>query len=72
MKKNENILDIESRIDKGIWEKLKDTKKNLKLEEERKEEALRQKKIKERIEREKNKSFEELFEESNLDWKKFK
>lgn len=59
-------------LNKDVMEKLKLQKQHLKEQEEKQkqEEAIR-KKEEARL-REKNKSFEELLTESDMDWKKFK
>jgi hypothetical protein len=55
-----------------IMEKLRETQKQLSKEETEKKEAEEAKKREERRLKEKNKSFEELLNESGMDWKKFK
>ena len=71
-KKEDKPATLGDVINKDILEKLKTQQKEMKEQEEKQkqEEALR-KKEEQRL-REKNKSFEELLTESNMDWKKFK
>ncbi|UOE92268.1 YqkE family protein [Alkalihalobacillus sp. LMS39] len=71
-KQNDSFGDLSERLSEDIMKKLKDTSVTLKEAEKQKEENERQKRIQEKREREKNKSFEELLEESNLDWRNFK
>lgn len=71
-KQNDSIGDLSERLSEDIMKKLKDTSVTLKEAEKQKEEDERLKRIQEKREREKNKSFEELLEESNLDWRNFK
>lgn len=59
-------------INSDILAKLRETQKELSQAEQVKKEAEEEKKREERKLREKNKSFEELLGESNLDWKKYK
>lgn len=71
-KKEDKPATLGDLINEDIMEKLKAQQKQLKEQEEKQkqEEALR-KKEEQRL-REKNKSFEELLTESDMDWKKFK
>lgn len=59
-------------LNQDVMEKLKAQKQQLKEEEEQKKQAELQRKKEEQRLREKNKSFEELLSESEMDWKKFK
>ncbi|CDQ17848.1 Protein of unknown function [Halobacillus karajensis] len=52
--------------------KLKSKKTELKQQAEKREEQEKKHRIEERKRREANKSFEELLNESDLDWKSFK
>lgn len=52
--------------------KLKSTKKDLRKREKEQIAAEQARKRKEREQREKNKTFEQLLAESDLDWKQFK
>jgi hypothetical protein len=74
MKKNKNSeqTTIKDSLNESVFAQLKQKKKDLEKEEvERKEEEMRRKAEEKRI-REKNKSFEELLNESDLSWKEFK
>ncbi|WP_101844158.1 YqkE family protein [Halobacillus sp. Marseille-P3879] len=55
-----------------VLKQLQKKKTELKQQEQEKEEKERQSRLKKKKEREANKSFEELLNESALDWKKFK
>ncbi|WP_428909004.1 YqkE family protein [Niallia sp. Krafla_26] len=55
-----------------LVKELKDTKKELEMKEEQKKKAEEEKKREERRLKEKNKSFEELLNESDFNWKDFK
>lgn len=72
VKKEDKPATLGDLINKDIMEKLKAQQKQLKEQEEKQkqEEDLR-KKEEQRL-REKNKSFEDLLTESNMDWTKFK
>lgn len=59
-------------LNEEMVEQLKHAKKNLSKQEKERKEAAEEQKRQERREREKNKSFEQLLSESELDWKKFK
>lgn len=59
-------------LNEEIMQQLKDTKKTLAEQEKAKRVAEEERKRWERKEREKNKTFEQLLSESNLDWKQFK
>ncbi|KAB7708849.1 DUF3886 domain-containing protein [Bacillus aerolatus] len=65
-------LTLKDTLNAGVLEQLKEKQKKLKAEEEEKQAAAEQKKREERRQRERNKSFEELLNESSMDWKKFK
>jgi spore cortex formation protein SpoVR/YcgB (stage V sporulation) len=69
---NEQAVTLRDRIGKDALEKLKEASRTMREEEEKRQAAEREKKIAEQKAREKNKSFAELFEESTLDWRKFK
>ncbi|WLR49688.1 YqkE family protein [Bacillus tianshenii] len=70
--KQDDALHLGDRLDGNVFAKLKEKQKELQAVEKQREEEEKQRRIQERKEREKNKSFEELFEESNLDWRKYK
>ncbi len=59
-------------LDPKLIEQLKATKKALESEQEEKRQEQEKKKNEERRLKEKNKSFEELLNESPLNWKSFK
>ncbi|SDJ66105.1 YqkE family protein [Sediminibacillus albus] len=63
---------LKDRLDAELLTQLTSKKHQLKNEQQQKQELERQKKIEARKQREANKSFEELLQESNMDWKKFK
>ncbi|MCD7033276.1 YqkE family protein [Metabacillus sp. GX 13764] len=71
-KKQEKETILKDYLNQDLLKKLQSMKTDLKTEEAQKEEAARQAKLKELKEREKNKSFEELLNESDMNWKKFK
>ncbi|HZH59275.1 MAG TPA: YqkE family protein [Metabacillus sp.] len=70
--KDDQSVSVSDHLNSDLLEQLKAVKKGLTKEQEEKEAALKQKRIAERKQREKNKSFEELFNESSLSWKDFK
>lgn len=59
-------------LNQDVMEKLKAQKQQFKEAEEQKKQAELQRKKEEQRLREKNKSFEELLSESEMDWEKFK
>ncbi|KAA0550360.1 DUF3886 domain-containing protein [Bacillus sp. BGMRC 2118] len=68
---NDKLL-LHDRLQGDLVEKLKAKQKSLREDQERKnEEELARKREEARL-REKNKSFEELLNESSLDWNKYK
>ncbi|MEC2075775.1 YqkE family protein [Metabacillus fastidiosus] len=71
-KKDDSTVQLEDHLESDLLKQLKAVKSNLTKQQEEKEEALRQQKIKERKEREKNKSFEDLLNESSLNWEEYK
>ncbi|MET3696198.1 uncharacterized protein DUF3886 [Bacillus oleivorans] len=70
--KNDQDSSLKDRLNPEILKKMQETKLELKEIEKKKAEAEEARKREERMYREKNKSFEELLNESNLDWKKYK
>ncbi len=70
--KDDQAVSLSDHLNRDLVEQLKAVKKDLTKEQEEKEAALEQQRIAERKQREKNKSFEELFNESSLSWKDFK
>ncbi|MBE4910380.1 YqkE family protein [Bacillus luteolus] len=71
-KQNDDKVSLGDFLNKDIVAKLKETQKELKEVEQRKAEAELEKQKEERRLREKNKSFEELLNESNLKWNEYK
>ncbi|MBM7569754.1 YqkE family protein [Aquibacillus albus] len=63
---------LKERLSGDILSQLSSKKGSLKREEEQKKDRKRKEKIEARKRKEANKSFEQLLEESELDWKKFK
>ncbi|GGM22314.1 hypothetical protein GCM10011351_05260 [Paraliobacillus quinghaiensis] len=75
MRKEKNQKDstgLKDRLDPELFQALQGKKQQLKQAEANKLEQQRQQQIKVRKRKEANKSFDELLEESELDWKKFK
>ncbi|MBP2240759.1 putative caspase-like protein [Cytobacillus eiseniae] len=71
-KKADKPVTLGDMLNQELMEKLKDTKQQLKAAEDKQKEEEEQRKKEERRLREKNKSFEELLGESNMNWKEFK
>lgn len=71
-KVEDDKLLLGERLQGDLIEKLKAKQKSLREEENRKQEEELARRREEARLREKNKSFEELFNESSMDWKKFK
>lgn len=72
IQKKDDQITIGDQIEGNIFQQLKDKKNELQMVEQQRLEEEKQRKIEEAKLREKNKSFEELFSESNLSWKDFK
>jgi hypothetical protein len=71
-KKDEAAVTLKDIINPDLMKQLKEQQNQLKAaEEKRKEEEERQKREERRL-KEKNKSFEELLNESGMNWKEFK
>jgi hypothetical protein len=71
-KQEKETISVGDQLNSALVKQLQEKKKQLATtEEKRKEEELARKKEEAR-QREKNKSFEELFSESSLSWKEFK
>lgn len=68
----DDSLKLGDRINQDIMSQLRQKQKELTEAEHAKKEAEEARKREERKQREKNKSFEELLGESNLDWKNYK
>lgn len=71
-KKQEAELTLKNSINGDIFEQLKQKKAELEKVESVKKEEERLREIEEKKQREKNKSFEELLNESNMNWKNYK
>ncbi|MCM3566713.1 YqkE family protein [Neobacillus mesonae] len=71
-KKDDSSLTLKDMINPDLIKKLKDQQNELKVEEEKRKEQEEQRKREERRLKEKNKSFEELLNESSMNWKEFK
>lgn len=71
-KKEESAITLGDRLNQDLFNQLKVKQQELKVAEERKKEEEEQKKREERKLKDKNKSFEELFNESNMNWQDFK
>ncbi|PLR76392.1 DUF3886 domain-containing protein [Bacillus sp. V3-13] len=70
--KEDKAVTLGDMLNQDLMEKLKEKQKELKSEEIRKQEEEAERKREERRLKEKNKSFAELLQESDLDWKKYK
>jgi hypothetical protein len=68
----DEALTLGDMISKDLFNQLKDKQHELKAAEEKRNEAEEEKKRQERKLKEKNKTFEELLAESNMNWKEFK
>lgn len=68
----EDLLTLRDTLNAGVLEQLKIKQKELKEQEQQQKEAEEKRKKEERRQREKNKSFEELLNDSSMDWTKFK
>lgn len=71
-KKDESAITLKDLINSDLMKQLKEQQDQLKAEEVRKIEEEEQRKREERRLKEKNKSFEELLNESGMNWKEFK
>ncbi|WP_462412109.1 YqkE family protein [Neobacillus sp. Marseille-QA0830] len=71
-KKDEAAVTLKDRMDPNVLKQLTEQRERLKAEEAKLLEAEEQKKREERRLKEKNKSFEELLNESGMNWKEFK
>lgn len=69
---DESVITLGDMLNQDLMKKLKETQKELKASEERKLQEEEERKREERRLKEKNKTFEELLNESNTDWRKFK
>jgi hypothetical protein len=71
-KKEDSAVTLKDMINPELLKQLKNQQEELKAVEERKREAEEQRKREERRLKEKNKSFEDLLNESGMNWKEFK
>ena len=71
-KKDDPAVTLKDLINPDLMKQLKEQQDQLMLEEERRKEAEEARKREERRLKEKNKSFEELLNESGMNWKEFK
>ncbi|RDU34987.1 DUF3886 domain-containing protein [Neobacillus piezotolerans] len=71
-KKEDKPLTLGDMLNQDLVNKLKNRQQELKAEEARKAEEEEVRKREERRLREKNKSFEDLLNESGMNWKEFK
>ncbi|WP_138416826.1 YqkE family protein [Aquibacillus sediminis] len=71
-KNEEQANGLKDRLNPELLSALQNKKTTLKQQEEDKKEQERLQRIEERKRKEANKSFEELLEESEMDWRKFK
>ncbi|WP_075982213.1 YqkE family protein [Bacillus massilinigeriensis] len=71
-KTDDKPLTLGDLLNKELVNQLKETKTQLKVEEDRKKELEEERKREARRQKEKNKSFEELLNESELNWKEYK
>jgi hypothetical protein len=69
---NEDQMTLMDHLNKDLFAQLKAKKKELEVEQQRKKEEEEARKREEQKRREKKKTFEELLNESDLDWRKFK
>jgi HD-like signal output (HDOD) protein len=71
-KKDEGAVTLGDLLNQDLIKKLKDQQSELKAAEEKKQQEEEARKREERRLKEKNKTFEELLNESSTDWRKFK
>jgi Protein of unknown function (DUF3886) len=71
-KKDDQTVSVSDHLNSDLLEQLKAVKKGLTKEQEEKEAELKRQRMEEQKKREKNKSFEELLNESSLTWKDYK
>ncbi|WP_027407682.1 YqkE family protein [Anoxybacteroides tepidamans] len=72
MNQDDEKMMLKDRLTSDLYAKLRAKKSELEAEEKRKKEEEEARKREEMKRREKQKTFEELLNESNLDWRKFK
>ncbi|MGJ7911985.1 YqkE family protein [Neobacillus sp. LXY-1] len=71
-KKDDGAVTLKDMMNPDVIRKLKEQQDQLQAEAEKKRELEEQRKREERRLKEKNKSFEELLNESGMNWKEFK
>lgn len=71
-KKDEAAVTLGDMLGSDLVNQLKNKQQELKAEEDRKKEVEEQRQKEERRLKEKNKSFEELLNETSMNWKNFK
>ncbi|MDQ0197415.1 YqkE family protein [Neobacillus ginsengisoli] len=71
-KKDESAVTLKDILNPDLMKQLKEQQEQLKAVEEKRKEEEEQRKREERRLKEKNKSFEELLNESGMNWKEFK
>lgn len=71
-KTEDKAVTLKDMMNPDLIKQLKEQQEQLKAEEERRKEEEEQRKREERRLKEKNKSFEELLNESGMNWKEFK
>lgn len=71
-KKKQESGSLGDHLNADVLSKLQSKKTELKQQSVKREEEEKQRRIEERKRREANKSFEELLNESDMDWKSFK
>ncbi|MBM7701642.1 YqkE family protein [Metabacillus iocasae] len=71
-KKTEDRLSLKDQLDTSLLEQLKQKKQALQAKEVKKQEEEQKKREEARKKAEKNKTFEQLLSESDLNWKQYK
>nr|WP_250886439.1 YqkE family protein [Bacillus sp. SM2101] len=71
-KSHDDALSVKDRLNSSLFQQLQEKKNELAMEEKKRQEDEENRKREERRQREKNKSFEELLNESNLNWDDYK
>jgi hypothetical protein len=71
-KKDDSAVTLKDMINPELVKQLKEQQEQLKADEDRRREEEEQRKREERRLKEKNKSFEELLNESDMNWRNFK
>ncbi|QTM99725.1 DUF3886 domain-containing protein [Sediminibacillus dalangtanensis] len=71
-RQNEDIHSLKDRLNPDLVQQLSSKKRQLKNKEKAKQEEEKQRQLRERQRKEANKSFEELLNDSELDWHQFK